>query len=80
MSTPFSSKAFKSSIESDPSDDSFTPPLYSNTALGNLSNKSNYDYTDADVDKIFKAIETSLRNSKSKFSTTTYPKKKKFEF
>ena len=48
--------------------------------LGNLSNKSNYDYTDADVDKIFKAIETSLRNSKSKFSTTTYPKKKKFEF
>lgn len=48
--------------------------------LGNLSNKSNYDYTDNDVDKIFKAIESSLRNAKSKFSTTNYPKKKKFEF
>lgn len=48
--------------------------------LGNLSNKSNYEYSDNDVEKIFKAIESSLRNAKSKFSTTNYPKKKKFEF
>ncbi|MFA7082392.1 MAG: hypothetical protein WC135_07250 [Bacteroidales bacterium] len=48
--------------------------------LGNLSNKSNYDYTDEEVDKMFRAIEASLRNAKSKFSSTTYPKRKKFEF
>lgn len=48
--------------------------------LGNLANKSNYEYSEADVDKIFRAIESSLRNAKSKFSTTAYPKKQKFEF
>lgn len=48
--------------------------------LGNLSNKSNYDYTDEEVDKMFRAIEASLRNAKSKFSSTAYPKRKKFEF
>lgn len=48
--------------------------------LGNLSNKSNYDYTDEEVDKMFRAIEASLRNTKSKFSSTAYPKRKKFEF
>ena len=48
--------------------------------LGNLSNKSNYDYSEEEVEKMFKAIESSLRNTKSKFSSTSYPKKKKFEF
>lgn len=36
--------------------------------LGNLSNKSNYDYTEEDLRKIFSAIETQLRVIKSRFS------------
>ena len=48
--------------------------------LGNLSNKSNYDYSDSDVDKIFKAIDSSLKAAKSKFSSSSNPKKNKFEF
>lgn len=36
--------------------------------LGNLSNKSNYSYTDQDVDKIFKTLERELRNAKSRFN------------
>jgi len=44
--------------------------------LGNLSNKANYDYTDDDVNKIFNAIESELRLSKSRFHVSK--KKKKF--
>lgn len=36
--------------------------------LGNCSSKTNYDYTDADVRKIFDAIERELRAAKNKFS------------
>ena len=36
--------------------------------LGNCSNKANYDYTEADVQKIFTAIEKELKNTKLKFS------------
>jgi hypothetical protein len=35
--------------------------------VGNLSNKSNYDYTDADVQKIFRALQDELSASKKKF-------------
>lgn len=35
--------------------------------LGNCSNKSNYDYTDADIQKIFSTIEKELKNTKTKF-------------
>ncbi|MBI4225586.1 hypothetical protein HY612_00570 [Candidatus Roizmanbacteria bacterium] len=35
--------------------------------IGNLSNKSNYDYSDADIKKIFNAIDTQLKGVKSKF-------------
>ena len=38
--------------------------------LGNCANKSNYDYTEADVQKIFSAIERELKNAKMKFSIT----------
>lgn len=48
--------------------------------LGNLSNKSNYDYSDSDVDKMFKAIDSSLKTAKSKFSSNSNPKKNKFQF
>lgn len=35
--------------------------------LGNCSNRSNYDYSDEDVKKIFGAIETELKNVKSMY-------------
>ena len=36
--------------------------------LGNCANKANYDYSDADVQKIFTAIEKELKATKTKFS------------
>jgi len=36
--------------------------------LGNCANKSSYEYTEEDVNKIFRAIEAELRNTKAKFS------------
>ena len=38
--------------------------------LGNCSNKSNYDYTDTDIQKIFLAIDKELKNTKLKFSVS----------
>ena len=35
--------------------------------IGNLSNKNNYEYTDQEIDKIFKALQVSLEESKNKF-------------
>lgn len=35
--------------------------------LGNCSSKSNYDYTDEDVRKIFGALEKELKNTKNRF-------------
>lgn len=35
--------------------------------LGNCSNTSAYDYTQADIDKIFNAIENEVREAKKKF-------------
>ena len=45
--------------------------------LGNCANKSNYDYSDEDVRKIFNAIETELREAKLKFQAKD--RSKKFE-
>ena len=36
--------------------------------LGNLSNKTNYDYSDEDVNKIFSAIDSQLRIVKARFA------------
>jgi len=36
--------------------------------LGNCSNTVNYEYTDADVKKIFAAIEHELKNTKAKYN------------
>lgn len=36
--------------------------------LGNCSNTSVYDYTPADIDKIFNAIEFDLKEAKKKFN------------
>ena len=35
--------------------------------LGQLANKSNYEYTDAQVEAIFKAIQKDLNSAKLKF-------------
>jgi hypothetical protein len=39
--------------------------------LGNCSNKQVYDYSEKDVQKIFKAIENSLEKAKSRFNSTS---------
>ena len=44
--------------------------------LGNLSNRSSYDYTENEIKKIFSAIEYSTKNAKSKF---TFIKRVKFK-
>ena len=36
--------------------------------LGNCANKANYDYTDADVQKIFNALEKEIKLTKTKFT------------
>jgi methyl-accepting chemotaxis protein len=35
--------------------------------IGNLSNRSNYDYTDQEVGKIFKALEEEVQNCRQRF-------------
>lgn len=36
--------------------------------ISNLSNRNNYSYTDEEVSKIFKTIQESVNESKSKFN------------
>ena len=43
--------------------------------LGNCANKSNYEYTEEDVKKIFNAIETELRATKRKYQDKATVKK-----
>lgn len=44
--------------------------------LGNLSNKSSYDYAESEINKMFKAIDDQLKNVKARFR----PKRRKFKF
>lgn len=44
--------------------------------MGNLSNRSSYDYSEFEIRKIFGAIDTASKTAKSKFSFT---KKTKFQ-
>ncbi len=37
--------------------------------LGNCANKSNYDYTDADVKKIFETLDKEIKAAKLKYTT-----------
>lgn len=46
--------------------------------LGNCSNSSTYDYTQKDVDKIFRAIQTELDEAKKKFGKTESKKCTRF--
>lgn len=44
--------------------------------LGNLSNKSYYDYTEEEVEKIFKTIQITLNIQRDKFKSKTHRRKK----
>lgn len=46
--------------------------------LGNCSNQGQYDYTQKDVDKIFRAIQTELDEAKSRFKQQESQKGNKF--
>lgn len=46
--------------------------------IGNLSNKSFYEYTDEEVEKIFKAIARSVESNKEKFNKNKDNKKRRF--
>lgn len=46
--------------------------------LGNCSSKTNYDYTEEDVKKIFGAIEKELKNTKAKFNGSDTQKEDRF--
>ena len=48
--------------------------------LGNLSNTSVYEYTQKDVDKMFKAIEAATADAKRCYSVISAKKEKKFKF
>ncbi len=46
--------------------------------LGNCSSKSNYEYTEEDVRKIFGAIEREMKNAKAKFNGSDAQKEDRF--
>lgn len=46
--------------------------------LGNCSNQSQYEYTQKDVDKIFKAIQTEIDEAKNRFKHQDNQKGNKF--
>lgn len=46
--------------------------------LGNCSNRSTYEYTKEDVDKIFSAIESEIKEAKKKFQFTDNEKSSRF--
>lgn len=37
--------------------------------IGNLANRSNYEYTDAHINQIMRALESELRSLKARFSS-----------
>lgn len=47
--------------------------------LGNCSNTSNYEYTEADVNQIFTAIENELKDCKRKFQSNSGEKAPQFK-
>ena len=44
-----------------------TKAMHDIQIIGNLSNRSNYHYTEEDVSKIFKALNTELRACRKRF-------------
>lgn len=37
--------------------------------IGNLSNRSNYSWTDEDVEKIFRTLEREMKNARTRFES-----------
>ncbi len=48
--------------------------------IGNLSNKSNYSYTQKDIDKMFNTLLQELKKSKSRFSKADDEDTNSFKF
>lgn len=46
--------------------------------LGNCSNSSVYDYTQEDVDKIFSALDSEVKEARKKFNKIESKKSKRF--
>ncbi len=46
--------------------------------IGNLSNKSNYSYSEADLDKIFSALNSEMKDCRAKFKNSVKDKKNNF--
>ncbi|MCG7870500.1 MAG: hypothetical protein JAZ11_00170 [Candidatus Thiodiazotropha lotti] len=46
--------------------------------IGNLSNRTNYDYTDADVEKIFTALNKELKACRERFINSSSKRDKEF--
>ena len=46
--------------------------------IGNLSNRTNYDFTDNDVEKIFSALTNEIRNSRERFKASSAKKNSGF--
>ena len=47
--------------------------------IGNLSNKRSYDYSDADIRKIVKALRDAISETERKFDPSSHPKQKSFK-
>jgi hypothetical protein len=48
--------------------------------IGNLSNRSNYDYTDEDIAKIFRALQDELAACKKRFDLASKKQAGKTQF
>ena len=48
--------------------------------IGNLANRRNYDYTEKEVDEIFKAIENEIKKTKKVFEIEMQKKETSFKF
>lgn len=46
--------------------------------IGNLANRSNYDYEESDYQKIFRVIDSEVREMKRNFTESSTVSKKKF--
>lgn len=47
--------------------------------VGNLSNRSNYSYTEADIERIFRALQSELKVCRQRFSTEALDEKLSFK-
>ena len=48
--------------------------------IGNLSNRRNYDYSEKEVNELFKAIEVELQRAKKLFEVEVSKENSKFRF